>query len=183
MPLPGGAADKLGNRYELLWTVQCMAQVLTGQADTIRLEPPGEEGRGVEFVLNKDGRSEYHQVKGQQASKGRWSIVNLSGVLRNFQIHLEREPNAICVFVSQEAASSLSELADRARSSEYANEFQRDFLTSDFLRSEFAHLCRGWDRCNGGAWELLRRIYARTMDGRSLNEFVASLLGPLARKV
>jgi hypothetical protein len=181
MPLSGGAADKLGNRYELLWTVQCMAQVLAGEADAIRLEPPGEEGKGVEFVLTKDDRSEFHQVKGQQAGKGRWSIADLSDVLRNFQIHLEREANAICVFVSQEAAPGLSELADRARSSASTEEFETDFLTSVSSRRDFADVRRLWDRCNQSAWELLRRIDVRTLDDRSLEAFVASLLDPLVQ--
>ena len=181
MPLPGGAADKLGNRYELLWTVRCMAEVLAGKADTIRTRASGRRRTGVEFVLTKDGRSEYHQVKGQQAGKGRWSIADLSGVLTNFQIHLEGEPNAICVFVSKEAASGLSELADRARSSASAEEFEIEFLTSVSTQRDFAYLGRLWDRCGRSAWELLRRIEVRTLDDRSIETFVASILPTLVQ--
>lgn len=49
MLLPGGAADKFGNRYEGLWTVACMLDVIDELSDSIRLEPPGPEGEGVEF--------------------------------------------------------------------------------------------------------------------------------------
>jgi len=49
MPLAGGAADKFGNRYEGRWTVWCMLDVMAERADSIRLEPPGPEGDGVEF--------------------------------------------------------------------------------------------------------------------------------------
>jgi hypothetical protein len=49
MPLPGGATDKFGNRYEGRWTVFCMIDVMDERADAIRLEPPGEEGEGIEF--------------------------------------------------------------------------------------------------------------------------------------
>jgi len=49
MPLPGGPSDKAGNRYEARWTVACMARVLRGEYDSIRLEPPGPEGQGIEF--------------------------------------------------------------------------------------------------------------------------------------
>ena len=97
MPLPGGAADKLGNRYELLWTISCMAEVLRGGAKTIRLEPPGEAGRGIEFVLTKVSHQEFHQVKRQQAGKERWTIADLASVLTAFRGHLAREPEAICV--------------------------------------------------------------------------------------
>ena len=54
MPLPGGAADKVGIRYESLWTVNCMIDVMDESADSIRLEPPGEEGDGIEFWLDKN---------------------------------------------------------------------------------------------------------------------------------
>ena len=53
MPLPGGASDKSGNRYELLWTVVNMAKVLNGEAEAISLEPVGDEGQGVEFTVKR----------------------------------------------------------------------------------------------------------------------------------
>ena len=63
MPLPGGAADKFGNRYEGRWTVLCMLEVLDGKADSIRLESPGIDA--AEFWLKRSSRQEYHQVKRQ----------------------------------------------------------------------------------------------------------------------
>lgn len=62
MPLPGGATDKVGNRYEVLWTVFCMAEVMAESAHAIRLEPPGKEGEGIEFRLLRGSLREYHQV-------------------------------------------------------------------------------------------------------------------------
>jgi hypothetical protein len=44
MALPGGSADKLGNRYEGRWTVVCMARVLHDRAEAIELEPPRLSG-------------------------------------------------------------------------------------------------------------------------------------------
>jgi len=44
MPLPGGEADKLGNRYEGRWTVCRMIDVMDEKADYIELEKPGEDG-------------------------------------------------------------------------------------------------------------------------------------------
>jgi len=44
MPLPGGDADKAGNRYELRWTVRQFIRLLTDDAVWIELEPIGEEG-------------------------------------------------------------------------------------------------------------------------------------------
>ena len=65
MPLPGGPSDKAGNRYEYLWTVSCMMRVMNGEADSIHLEPAGDEGAGIEFTVRGSFGNEYHQVKRQ----------------------------------------------------------------------------------------------------------------------
>ena len=53
MPLPGGAAEKFGNRYERRWTVACLLDVMDEKADSIRLEPPEPEGQGFEFWIRE----------------------------------------------------------------------------------------------------------------------------------
>src|SRR4051794_6138368 len=58
VPLPGGAADKVGNRYENRWTVRWLAGVLADEARSIRIEPPGAEGEGIEFWLDLADRRE-----------------------------------------------------------------------------------------------------------------------------
>ena len=77
MPLPGGPADKFGNRYEGRWTVNCMIDVMDERADAIRLEPPGAEGEGIEFWVRRGDRREYHQVKRQHSASGRWTLADL----------------------------------------------------------------------------------------------------------
>ncbi len=49
MPLPGGPADKSGNSYEGRWTVNSMVEIIAGRALSIRIEPLGPEGEGIEF--------------------------------------------------------------------------------------------------------------------------------------
>ena len=39
MPSSGGAAGKIGIRYEDLWTIDCMIDIVDEQATAIRLEP------------------------------------------------------------------------------------------------------------------------------------------------
>lgn len=41
MTLPGGPADKLGNRYEKWWTLSEFVRMLRGCTDAIRIEDPG----------------------------------------------------------------------------------------------------------------------------------------------
>src|SRR4051812_14073380 len=99
MTLPGGTSDKLGNRYEGRWTVRCMLRILDETADSIRLEPPGVEGEGVEFWLRTGNTRDFHQVKRQVAGRGRWSLSLLKreGVLAAFRSKLQ-SPNAECTF-------------------------------------------------------------------------------------
>ena len=78
MPLSGGASDKAGLRYELLWTVRCLIRLMKGEFDSIWLEPAGEEGEGVEFAITTSDGTEYHQVKRQLTGKGVWSLSELS---------------------------------------------------------------------------------------------------------
>ena len=77
MPIPGGAADKLGNSYEGLWTVGCLAMVLDEHANAIRLEPPGAEGEGIEFWLRTRDSLEYHQVKRQQGARQGLCVLSI----------------------------------------------------------------------------------------------------------
>lgn len=133
MVLPGGATDKFGNRYEGKWTAYCMTQVMAEQADTIQLEPVGDEGIGVEFTLQRGDTREYHQVKRQQSGVGHWTIRQLQqlNVLRNFAIRLV-DPAKVCVFVSTEAADQLGALADRARSASSWEQYRQEFITPQY---------------------------------------------------
>src|ERR1035437_740670 len=112
MPLAGGESDKVGNRYEALWTVDRLLDVLDGEYDSIRLEPPAPHDRGFEFLLRRGTVLEFHQVKRQHASRGHWSLGDLaqSGVLENFWRKL-LDSNASCLFVSTQDALELKELA------------------------------------------------------------------------
>ena len=51
MPMAGGPADKVGNRYERRWTVSAMPDVIAGVAESLRIEVPGTQGAGAEFRL------------------------------------------------------------------------------------------------------------------------------------
>ena len=55
MTLPGGPADKLGNRYEKWWTVAECLRMLHGDTEAIRIEDPGVEK--AEFVRNSPLRA------------------------------------------------------------------------------------------------------------------------------
>ncbi|MGL5879828.1 MAG: hypothetical protein ACRC2V_18890, partial [Xenococcaceae cyanobacterium] len=210
MPFPGGATDKFGNRYEGLWTVDCMIDVMDEQANSIRLEPLGIEGEGVEFWINKDNLREYHQVK-RQNTQGRWSISDLANkqILSNFYKKLNNS-NSKCVFVSTDKAYQLDELTDRARrSSQSWQEFKRECLTSKNLKDSFFKLGDRWsdysdkeieeaiaatkagklspshleiDRVARKVYELLQRVYVETESESRLRKTLETRLRALVEK-
>jgi hypothetical protein len=103
MPLPGGPSDKLGNRFELRWTVRRIVDLITGRLQWIRIEPPGQDA--IEFRCAMDRREEAHQVK-RGVSTGHWTIAALASVLDGFGGLLGAEDDLHCVFVSEHARRS-----------------------------------------------------------------------------
>jgi hypothetical protein len=181
MPLSGGAADKFGNRYEGRWTVFCMMDVMDDRADSIRLEPPGAEGEGIEFWVRRGDKREYHQVKRQHSASGRWTLAGLEHehVLAHFLDKLD-DPKATCIFVSSHAAYQLEELADRARRAASWEEFEQVFVKGDVQCRAFTDLCHRWGDCPGqDAFDLLKRVHVETVGEHTLRTFVESRLAAL----
>ncbi len=179
MPLPGGAANKVGNRYENMWTVLHMTYVMAEEAHRIRIEPPGKEGIAAEFWIETDDRREYHQAKRQISGQGKWTTASLAraGVLGGFLQHLRESTGVTCVFVSTHAAHPLDELAERASDASDLKEFEAKFLSQE-LRTEFDTLCSTWGcdpksrAARMQAFEWLRSIQVRTVDERTLRQTV-----------
>jgi hypothetical protein len=139
MPLPGGSADKFGNRFEGRWTTVFMTYVLNETACSIRLEPPVIEEEGVDFWLRRKDRFEFYQIKRQTSSSGYWTIPNLSHkkVLQNFYIKLKSAEKDICVFMSTQDVHLLSEMVDRARRASCYEEFSDKFLKGEEYSKAF----------------------------------------------
>lgn len=179
MPLPGGASGKAGLEYELLWTAHCLTRVMAGDALSIHLEPPGEEGIGIEFTLATPGYVEHHQVKRQRAGRGVWSLKTLDneGVLPNFRQKLNGDPAARCVFVSGHAAHPLDELTDRARKSDSWDEFEREFIESSEWGKRFEDLHMLWNSADRrDTYDYLKRICVTTGDESTLRTMVCNKL-------
>ena len=172
MPLPGGPSDKAGNRYEYLWTVRCMMRVMKGEADSIHLEPAGDEGKGIEFTLQTSAGSEHHQVKRQLTGKGVWPLSELDsrGVLSHFYQKLQ-DPYSSCVFVSSHAAHPLDEMEKRVKDSSSWEDFEANFLSSNDWASKFSDLHKRWNSPNReDTYNLLQRVSVRMMDEEELRE-------------
>jgi hypothetical protein len=158
-----------------------MAEVLDERADSIRLEPPGEDGDGAEFWLRREAAYEYHQVKRQHGAEGRWTVASLNDrrVLPRFFEKLN-DPSATCAFVSTHSAYQLDELSDRARRAASWAEYDRDFLKSSSVRTSFDELRAAWGDCaSEEAYERLKRITVRTVDEETLRTMVEGRLAIL----
>ena len=176
MPLPGGPSDKAGNRYEYLWTVKCMMRVMNGEADSIHLEPAGDEGAGIEFTVRGSFGNEHHQVKRQLTGKGVWPLSELDsrGVLSNFYQKLQ-DPNSSCVFTSSHAAHPLDELEKRAKDSSSWEDFEGKFISSNDWAHNFNQLHDRWHSSSRvDTYDRLKRVEVTTIDEDELRESIES---------
>jgi hypothetical protein len=119
MPVSGGAADKLGNRYETSWAIDQLLRIVDGSAHHLILEPlDQDEARGVEFVVYTDGNTkEYWSVKSQTTKAEGWTLSILTSqdksgrtILGDLLRHVEMEPSSYAVFASAQGARDLEEL-------------------------------------------------------------------------
>jgi hypothetical protein len=141
--MPGGPADKYGNRFEGRWTIHCLIELLRGRVEAIELEPPGESGVGVEFVVLRGGHQEHHQVKSGR-SHGQWTIQRLSreGVLENFRTKLTSDLDCTYVLVTESPADELHLLGARAREASSVEDFEARL--SDELTGAWQRLKTAW---------------------------------------
>ena len=170
MTLPGGAAAKLGYRYEKWWTLSQLVRMLRGETDSLRIESPGVDG--VEFVVQAGGDREYHQAKRSHPS-GQWSVATLASerVLATVGDLLIGNEHRF-VFVSGSDARELADLHEAGIGAESLEEFTAQFLGAKKRVAAHRRLLEEWD-CDGEtALDVLRRIDVHTISERQLEDKV-----------
>ena len=170
MTLPGGPANKLGNRYEKWWTLSELVRMLSGETEAIRIEDPGVDK--AEFVVATGARRELHQAK-RSHSNGKWSLAafRADGLLQAIGKQLAGNDDRF-VFASGSDARELAELCDAAMDAESDAEFECHFLEATERRERFEKLLAWWACDVPTARERLRRIDIRTSDERELRDKV-----------
>ena len=143
MPRPGGEANKIGNHYEAVWTVDKVIDVFKGAFKAITVEPFGDISLGVEFYLETDdNKRQFHSVK-RQKTGGDWSIYKLCcqrkrtgrSILGDLFNKRHSYPDAETRFVSSTGANELRELSECAKKASNLSEFRKRL--SPKLRNEF----------------------------------------------
>ena len=167
--LPGGAADKAGNQYEYWWTARVVAEVLTGTANKLRLEPPGPSGEGIEFQVDRGGVTWGEQVK---LRSGNWTInrLNKEGVLA-YALKQVQSGRQFKLIVSTEAMP-LDTLARRSRDTLDLAEF-RTVLSSDD-DGALDKLAALWGVEPEQAFDVLKSIYIEPHPVENLRQLVAA---------
>ena len=168
MPRPGGESGKLGDRYEAVWTVDSLLDVLSGDALSIVVEPFEQaESLGIEFKKELAEGTEFHSAK-RQTTGQLWSIADLMrvgdngrSVLGDLLSKLEQFPGSRVIFVSGTTARDLEEICGAAAESHAAPAFERrlDKVSRELRRKFEDRLLR--PHFHGAlpeAWQTLRRI-------------------------
>ena len=172
MTLPGGPADKLGNRYERWWTVSEFLRMLDGESVALRIEDPAVEK--AEFVVEAGAHHELHQARRSHPT-GKWTLPELwrEGLLRAIGEQLRGNEDRF-VFVSSSDAPELRDLCEAARHAASDDEFVGYFLKADKRSQPFDRLFAWWQCDMPEARDRLRRIDVRIIDERGLEEQVRS---------
>jgi hypothetical protein len=166
--LTGGIADKIGNEYEVRWTLIEALRVLRGLADEIRLEPFNEDAGGLEFRITSDEIDEWHQCK-RQRSSGTWTIHGLKnvGVLQAFAAKLAQD-NARCVFVSSDPAPAFEKLIEKAQFAQNADDFYGDGGIGKTDEAPLRELNAAWSVDSTTQFSWLKRCRVEVISDASL---------------
>ncbi len=181
MPISGGSADKIGNRFELWWTALCLVDLLDERAEQIIIEPPGDLGSGLEFILVRNGTREYHQVKRQVSRGSGWTISLLSsnGVLGQMAAKLSDHGQTFH-FVSTVGTRAVDEFAQNSRQVDDFNVFRSTFLTSGQRKDDWSDLCGAWKPLDDQhCYRLLKRLHVDTISEDLLHKTVTARLNSL----
>ncbi len=194
MPRAGGEADKFGNRYESLWTVDALLDLIDGDYADLTVEAIGDEAAGVEFVrTDHSGTREYHSIK-RQHSEGNWTVARLTrtnpmdpdkrSILGDLLRKIREGHDG--VFTSGTSASRLEELVGRAKNSSSFAQFrerlgvrptdstQAEQITTGAggLSEQFRKLVPLCDGSPEEAYEALRHLSVRTKNESVLRKDV-----------
>ncbi|MGM3412090.1 AAA family ATPase [Ralstonia holmesii] len=170
--IPGGIADKLGNRYEAKWLALKLIEVVLGQASMLCFEGPAEEFAGYEFLLVKGSEKQWHQAKISN-TLGNWTTNRLQnlGVLEAFRKRLSLEDATDqCHFVSQDPAVTLRDLTERARTANDYADFQH--LLTGKLAEALQEISAAWKTSQEVAYLWLQRVHCRVQPEDELDESI-----------
>lgn len=157
--MPGGAADKVGNRYEKQWGIWALLELLGGEHDTVTIEKPGETW--AEFLTEDDGSITWYQVK-LKGTTASGTLSSVKSILMDFKEKLSEGDR--CVLIPGTGNEELNELATRARDSDSFSQFNSTFIKAKQRKANFNSLTSIWGVSPITAYDWLKRIEVWTQD-------------------
>lgn len=187
MTMPGGQAEKFGNRFEGWWTIRQFARLMEEELLSITIESPWKSDEKFEFhLLSRDDYQEHYQVKRRATGVGNWSLAALdgAGLLEAFFDRVIQAPNDMCVFASEDQAEPLRTLTTRAREAVDFNTYKNAHLSSDKWSKEFEDLCTRIRKyfstlTDEDIFKYLRRMSIENQDETTLKRDLLARLGKL----
>ena len=174
MPRPGGESDKFGNRYESLWSVDAILDLIEGEYISLTFEPLGDEAAGIEFSgTSQTAGRQYHSIKRQQ-TLGNWTLGRLAQGQGNAQRSIlgdlcqKVKEGAEGVFSSGSSAFELEELIHRAKASKSLDEFRKRISGNAHLSGRFREVLVPLYGEESSAYSALRRMIVRTKNESEL---------------
>jgi hypothetical protein len=166
--IPGGIADKLGNRYEAKWVVRSLMDVIADKAHWLNFESVETEYKGFEFAIARGEITEWHQTK-VNSPAGNWTINALKkeGVLKAFSNRLSAGENEHCFFVSQDNAKDFRTLTEKARKAN--SHAQYAMILSEDQNDSFQQLIEEWQQPDEIVFNWLKRSYIEMIPERELD--------------
>ena len=155
-------------RFQHLWAVRQLLLVLAEEARSVRIEPAGIEGEGVDLIVAlPDRHDEYQQCKRSYRQAGKWTLKTLDseGVLAALGARLRTNRDATFRLVSVDNAPELRDLAEAARASHDPTSFYRDQVQASQERGQaFEQFCSalGLDRTEPADLAEARDLLSRT---------------------
>lgn len=159
MPLPGGAADKVGNRYEKQWGIEALLGLLSGKHHSVTIEKPGETW--AEFKTESGGLSTWYQVK-LKGTTASGTLNSISSILMDFKAKLSDGDR--CVLIPGTGNDALDVLTTRARESSDFAKFNDKFIDAKGRKSDFESLTKTWKVSPEEAYDWLKRVEVWTRD-------------------
>ena len=172
MPRRGGEADKFGNRYESLWTVDAALDLIDGEYRDLTVEAVGDEDSGMEFVrTTRTGVREYHSIKSQR-SESYWTLARLKSEDILNDLIAKTGTDCCAVFSSGTSATEFAKLIMRAQASDSFEEFEQRVGQSAQLSGQFLKYIVPLCDHERAAWVALQRLEVRVKDEKTLTKDV-----------
>lgn len=170
----GGLYSKVGNRYEALWLVLKLVEVLGGHGKSLKVEGIGGAFAGFEGCLELDDCSEWYQTKinGAGANWTRRALAR-EGVTAAFKRRLEASAVDRCVFISQDPVKTLRKVPEKALRANDAIEFDQDLNKDE--REAVGELGKEWGIAPETTWQWLRRCRFEAVSESSIERNLSVL--------